>query len=316
MNVVLFHPTLLPPKDYGGVERVVLWLAKGLIELGHRVSVAAYPGSILPPGVQLIPIDPQDRSATAFVKRIPKGTEIVHFMAPPEEECWPLMPCSGLLTVHGNGKPDEKFPKNTVFLSQDHARRHGRKTYVHNGVDPSEYVFDPKGKDQRYLFLSKTSWKVKNLAGAMSLASQADVQLRIAGGNRPYGLRLRSLFSSKFEWVGPVTGKKKADILSRARALIFPVRWPEPFGLVVVEALMSGTPVIAPPIGSLPELIPSEVGKLIELSDVSTWISTLRAGLDRDPEACRSFALSKFHYHVMTQNYVSIYQRCIRGEEL
>ncbi len=316
MKIVLFHPTQLPPRDYGGVERVVLWLAKGLAELGHDVSVGALAGSILPKGVTLIETDPSDPSATGFLKRLPKGTEVVHFMAPPEEAVWASLPCAGVVTIHGNGKPGEIFPKNTVFLSQDHARRHAGAVHVYNGIDPGEYVFEPKLKKSAYLFMARTVWSVKNLRGAIRLCGRAGVPLWVAGGHRPFGPRLRLMLRPGSRWCGPVGGHSKALLLAQAKALIFPVLWPEPFGLAVVEALVSGTPVLASRIGSLPELVPSNVGRLFGPGD-EEWIEWLRReSLPFEPERCRTWVLDHFHYRKMAEGYEQVYRRIVAGDVL
>src|SRR3954449_2896069 len=102
MRIVLFHAALLPPRDYGGVERMVLWLARGLLERGHEVHVAALRGSSLPDGARLIEIDPRAASAMDLLLRLPRGVDIVHFMAPPEKEAIRRIPAPWLLTVHGN----------------------------------------------------------------------------------------------------------------------------------------------------------------------------------------------------------------------
>jgi glycosyltransferase involved in cell wall biosynthesis len=315
MKILLFHPVRLPPKDYGGVERVVLWLAKGLVESGHEVWIGAHPESRLGPGMRLLPFEPGQGSALDLARRLPPGIELVHFMAPPGEAGLRALGCASLLTVHGNGKADEEFPANTVFLSADHARRHGATEFVHNGIDPEDYLFEPGRKDGRYLFLSKTSWGVKNVRGAIRICRRAGVGLRVAGGSRPWDARLAVAFSRQLSWEGPVAGRRKAELLAGAAGLVFPVLWDEPFGLVAAEALMSGTPVLASPRGSLPELIPADVGALP--ASESEWIERLGSGTaDWAPERCRQWALERFHYRVMTANYERIYRRILGGEML
>jgi glycosyltransferase involved in cell wall biosynthesis len=315
MHILLFHPTLLPPRDYGGVERVVLWLAKGLVERGHRVSIAALSGSRLPRGCALIETQRKDYTREELIQHFPKDLDLVHFMAPIQEELWNQLPWPALLTVHGNGKPGEKFPKNTVFLSGDHAKRHGAKEFIYNGIDPAEYRYDPKLKTDQYLFLSKTSWRVKNLAGAMSICKKAKVPLKIAGGNRPWLQHIETWLTPGFTWEGPVHGDRKAELLCQAKGFLFPVLWPEPFGLVVAEALISGTPVIASPLGSLPELIPPGVGAMPRSE--AEWISILKNPvLPWDPEKCRSWAMERFHYLVMSEKYEKTYRKIIQGELL
>lgn len=303
MRVLLFHPSLLPPKDYGGVERVVLWLAKGLIERGHSVTIAAFPGSALPKGVELLPVDPANRSAEILLNtRL--AFDVVHFMAPPESGVIERLGVPSITTIHGNGVPGEIFPKNAVFLSRNHAERHGSNRFVYNGIDPGEFSLERTKKDT-FLFLSKTSWKVKNVKGAIRYASLAGQNLTIAGGERPWGARLRARLAG-FTWVGPVSGEVKAKLLGDAKALLFPVTWNEPFGLVVIEALMSGTPVIASRLGSLPELITSETGVLCGTD--SEFIEALSALKHFDPEACRRHAIQHFSHAVMAENYEKRYK--------
>src|SRR5205085_310550 len=111
--IVLFHPVSLPPKDYGGVERVVLWLAEGLVERGHEVHIAALKGSQLPKGCHLVEVEKGPLSAERLGVLLPSHLDIVHFMAPLAEEVWEGLSFPRLLTVHGNGKEGERFPKNT-----------------------------------------------------------------------------------------------------------------------------------------------------------------------------------------------------------
>ena len=320
MKILIFHPSLLPPKNYGGTERVVLWLTKGLVELGHEVWVGAYEGSILPAGAKLLVIDPRKNSAKDLKDmKVPNGVELIHFMAPLSHQEWEGLRHPAVVTVHGNGKSGERFPKNTVFLSQDHARRHGGTAYIYNGIDPAEYRFEPQLKEDWFLFLSKTSWRVKNLEGAIRICRKAKVPLRIAGGSRPYLTHLKTLLMPGLQWLGPVNGARKAQYLARARALIFPVLWPEPFGLVVAEALVSGTPVLGTRHGSLPELVPSDVGALLgDSEDVDgEWLGLLKTGdLKWDPARCRDWALRKFHYKRMAEDYERVYRRVIAGEYL
>ena len=325
MRIVIHHPVRLPPKDYGGVERVVLWLAEGLVERGHDVFVAASPGSELPHGAHLLPVPAEESSPSRLAARLPEGIDIVHFMAPPGDGVEGGLPCPALTTVHGNGRPGEVFPRNTVFLTRNHAKRHGATAFVHNGIHPNETRFGARSeKGERFLFLSKTSWKVKNVRGAIGYCRRAGVPLTVAGGNRPLGPRLRARMGGWFgsdglEWAGPVAGARKAELLARARALLFPVLWDEPFGLVVIEALMSGTPVIANRRGGLDELISPEVGRLIEPGPRADeeWVDFLAANeITWDPQACRDWAMQRFHFRVMAENYEKTYRRICAGEAL
>jgi glycosyltransferase involved in cell wall biosynthesis len=249
-----------------------------------------------------------------LIPLLPSGPDIVHFMAPPEAPALSRLNAPAVLTVHGNGKPRERFLRNSIFLSADHARRHGAEFFVYNGIDPAEAPFYAGPREDWFLFLSKTSWSVKNLSGAMKMCRSARARLRIAGGMWPLHLRARAWVTRGFRWEGPVGGAHKAELLAHARALLFPVIWPEPFGLVVVEALMAGTPVIAAPLGSLTELVSPEVGALPRTEE--EWLETLSHPFTRDPERCRDWAMSRFHYSIMAANYESAYTRVQRGESL
>ena len=315
MRILIFHPTFLPPRDYGGIERVVLWLTRGLIENGHQVYVAALAGSRVPDGCSLIEAERKAYSAEELSQLFPKGLDIVHFMAPLADKVWSQRTVPALLTVHGNGQCGQIFPKNTVFLSQNHARRHGAEYSIYNGIDPSEYLYRPEFKENWFLFLSKTNWRVKNLLGAMHYCRSAEVSLKIAGGNRPFFQRLQCSMRKSMQWIGPVSGIQKANLLAQAKALIFPVLWPEPFGLVVAEALMSGTPVIASPRGSLVEMIPPDVGFLPQSE--RQWIEGLQGSFENwNPERCRQWALEKFHFIRMAENYEKAYQKVVSGNLL
>jgi glycosyltransferase involved in cell wall biosynthesis len=326
VKILLFHPVLLPPKDYGGVERVVLWLAEGLRDFGHEVTVAALEGSQLPRGVTFLPVSIADRSAESLVSRIPPGTEMVHFHAPPEAGYFRGGVPPSVTTIHGNGKPGEVFAANSIFLSRNHAERHGRKAFVHNGVNPEEFSLAAelgvRKRENSPLFLSKTTLRTKNLRGAMAIARRAGMPLTVAGGNRPLGLRLRSVFSSG-RWLGPISGAAKSRVLAEASALLFPVIWDEPFGLVMVEAMLSGTPVVGSRRGSIPEIVDAASGFVLDLprdkEDIDgfeRWCDALHSAQKLDPAGLRKQAIERFSHHRMAESYLEVYKRVIRGEPL
>jgi glycosyltransferase involved in cell wall biosynthesis len=321
MKIAVFHNQPVPPRDYGGTERVCAWLCQGLVEQGHAVTLLA-PGSRASDvggplaGVRVLGWRREEDAIERLLSLIPDESEVLHSMVPlapaVERELAKRAAIPVLTTIHGNGKPGEVFPEWSVFVSRDHAKRHGSERFVWNGLDPAEFTFNPSSLRSGFAFLSKTSWKVKNLEGAVRMCARAGVPLRIAGGNRPIAARLESWLRPGWSWLGKVAGAVKAAHLAEAKALVFPVLWPEPFGLVVAEALFSGTPVLATPSGSLPELLPASVGRLIDWQDQKAWLETLRqvneGGLGWLPEACREHALEHFHYRRMTQAYVDLYR--------
>lgn len=326
MKIVLFHPVALPPRDYGGVERVVLWLAEGLRDFGHDVTIGALPGSRVPRGTTLLPIEEDARSAAALVERIPTGAEIVHFQAPAEPGYFREDVPPAVTTIHGNGKAGEVFHPNSVFLSRNHAERHGRRAFVYNGVNPEEFALaETLGTTKRKnapLFLSKTTLRTKNLAGAMAIARRAGMPLTVAGGRRPLALRLRGILAGD-RWAGPVAGGLKAKLLAEASALLFPVLWEEPFGLVMVEAMLSGTPVVGSRRGSVPEVVDVASGFVVEpprgpddADGFARWEEALLSAQKLDPTAIRKQAIERFSHHRMAESYLEVYKRVIRGDSL
>jgi glycosyltransferase involved in cell wall biosynthesis len=298
MHVVLVHDARLPVIGYGGTERLVWWIAKGLSEEQCRVTLLCRKGSHCQYAERVVEWQPE-QPAEALVP----DADVFHYFATPGHE--PRAP--HLVTIGGNGKAGETYLPNTVFVSRNHAARHGSSMFVYNGIDPDEYRFEAQKSD--YLaFCAKASWRVKNVDGAISLARKSKRLLRVIGGRRVIrewrGVR----------WEGMLAGAKKADALAKARALLNPIIWNEPFGLAVAEALVSGTPVIASRRGSMPELVSPDVGAICETEreflDAIEHIASIK------PDACRQRALDLFHYRTMVNAYVSLYRRTMDGEQL
>jgi glycosyltransferase involved in cell wall biosynthesis len=312
VKILIYHPVRLPVSHYGGTERVVMWLARNLARQGNEVTLFAAPGSSLPEPLRCL-TDPE-----ALSSRI-NEFDVVHSFTklPPE---WDERTRGRILfTIQGNGQKGERFHRNTVFVSRNHAERHGAKAFVYNGLDPDELLYDAGRRPDRYLFLSKTSLKTKNLRGAARICAQNGRNLWIAGGERPFGLRmetlLRRMIGQDWRWVGSVDQRQKADFLIQGKAMIFPLLWNEPFGLVVTESLVSGTPVLAHPHGSLPELL--EFAPQCLLRTDEDWARALSMDFPLpSPEVCRDWALSRFDHNRMTWSYLKLYERVIAGEAL
>ena len=167
-----------------------------------------------------------------------------------------------------------------------------------------------------FSFPFKNKLESKKFGRGCRYCRAAHVPLKIAGGSRPFLKRLSCFLTPSLQWVGPVSGVQKAQLLSFAKALVFPVIWPEPFGLVVAEAFMSGTPVVASPLGSMIEMVPPSVGILPRSPEewVDAFLKKNHSVLS--PEKCRQWAMEKFHYLKMAAAYEIIYQRVTRGQFL
>ena len=137
MHVALYTHSVVPVRGYGGTQRVVSWLARGLAELGHEVTLLAPAGSQVAEGT-VVELRPRDLAGSRFdlSRFVPESVDILHLHAPLARP--PAQP--NVFTLHGNRSPPSASA-NTIFLSADHAERHGGSAFVYNGVDPSEYTF-------------------------------------------------------------------------------------------------------------------------------------------------------------------------------
>ena len=295
----------IPPYGYGGTQRMVYWLGKALIELGHQVTLIANAQSYIP-GAELRALPDDEKDPRAWLRLIPDSTDLVHFHEPP------TAPVNRpfLVTVHGNGQPGEQFIPNTVFVSRRHAANHGACHFVYNGLDPGEYSFAEQREDYA-VFLAKASWPVKNLHGAVQVAHRARLELRVLG-SRNWPVNLQRLLPPirGVRYYGMIGGQKKRELLARARCLIFPVRWHEPFGIGLIEALVSGCYVAATPYGSLPEIVTSEAGVLSAQAD--ELVEAVNSPQRFNPLACRDRVLRGGFTHLdCARGYLNYYERIL-----
>jgi glycosyltransferase involved in cell wall biosynthesis len=308
MKICFVCDTRLPAKKYGGTERVVEWLVMEFVKMGHDIVLVALTGTSIPE-VTCIAADSHQEALLA----IPCDVDIVHFHAWPPKSDFAL---PWLYTLHGNAQDISLLPKNTVFISRNHRERHQGKVFVYNGVNPAEFVFREQKKDY-LLFLSLIRRKDKGAARAMKLARRYGVQTVFAGGTRMDLLKsggFMESFHPMLHFVGKVSGSAKAEYFANAKALLFPINWEEPFGLVLIESLMSGTPVIATPRGAVPELITSDVGALF--TDDDLFGDALERALGCSPKVCRDWAVTHFSSSVCAANYFTLYERILSGEHV
>ena len=306
MRVAIVHPGVIPPSTYGGIERVVFWLAKALAARGHAVTLVAARGSRAP-GATVQVIDP----ARPMLAQLPAADVIHFFTHPPGGVGAPY-----INTVQGNLPAGVAVDRNTNFVSRDHARRHGSDAFVYNGLDPAEYGPVDWARPRDYVhFLGKAAWRVKNVTGAIAVARRAGRRLLVLGGTRlNFSMGFRLTLDPRVRFAGMVGGAEKNRLLNGSGALVFPVRWHEPFGIAITESLYFGCPVFATPYGSLPELVPPHLGCLS--NDADELARALRAIGDFDPKACHQWVMDNFTAETMTDRYIALYQRVMNGELL
>ncbi|MEQ8303533.1 MAG: glycosyltransferase [Cyclobacteriaceae bacterium] len=307
MNIVLVLGAVFPVSKYGGIERVVWYLAQSLSKQGHAVTLLAKAGSECP-FAKVIFIDERKD----WNEQIPATADIVHFHFDPDANIEKPV----VYTIHENAPASSTFHKNTIFVSQNHAKRYNAQAYVYNGMNWDEYPGAILNNERQYFhFLGAARWRVKNLKGAIKVARQSKQELHVLGGNRlNFSMGFRLTLSPKIKFHGMVDDEAKAKVLNKSRGLIFPVRWNEPFGIAITESLYFGCPIFGTPYGSLPELVKVDVGFLSSSSkELSEQIANYK---HYRPVRCYEYARDVFNADAMARQYLEKYEKVLNGEEL
>ena len=284
-------------------------LMKGLAELGHEVYY------LLPRGAS-IPLPYGAKLVTQPVW----DADILHTISDRDEKlvrAWEARGRPWVATCHidmrTRGMSQRPATDNSIFVSRTLARLHGRTRCVLNGIDPDDYLYSETKRDY-FLFMSSMDWEMKKgLDIAVSLAARFKLKLVVAGTGNNYHriMRITGLCrQTGAEYVGDVRGKRKAELLAGAKAFLFPTRVDEAFGLGMVEALMSGTPVICSDKGACPELITRDVGFVCHYE--RDYVDAIRRIGEISPQTCREKAMREFHYLRMAKDYISEYEKEIK----
>lgn len=300
MKVLLVCDQKIPALLYGGTERIVWWLGKELVNQGHQVTFLTGKGSYCDFADVLIYNPDQDLES-----QIPDNIDIVHAHFPLNK---PISKKPYITTLHSNSSALEERDVNTVFISKNHAKRHGSNVFVYNGLDFNEYgPVDWNIKREHLLFLGKASRSKKNIKGCIKIARALNEDLAVIGGR---GLPFRKHIKYK----GFIGGEKKNKVINQSKALLFPVIWHEPFGLAIVESLYFGAPAFGSEYGSLPELIIPEVGFVS--NSYKELISAAKNYNEYDRKKCNQYVCDIFSVKNMTDRYIDIYHRVLNGEQL
>jgi glycosyltransferase involved in cell wall biosynthesis len=330
----------VPPKFYGGTERVVSYLTEELVRLGHEVTLFASGDSVT--SARLVPCCPTalrlapgciDMLAhhVVMLERVFSARDrfdVIHFHV--DYVHFPLSRIyrpAHLTTLHGRlDIPDlvplyREFPEMPVVSISDSQRAPlpwiKWAGTVRHGLPPDLHPLMPG--DGGYLaFVGRVSPE-KRLDRAVEIARRSGLPLRIAAkvdpADREYFERdIRPLLDDpNVLYLGELSEAEKADLIGHALALLFPVDWPEPFGLVMIEAMICGTPTIAWRNGSVPEVIEPEVSGLIvdSLDEAVEAVGRVR-GLSR--AGCRAAFLARFTSERMAREYVALYEHVASGE--
>lgn len=329
----------VPPALYGGTERVVHYLTEALLRLGCEVTLFAAGDSrssarLVPCAPRALRLDPAVRDQLphhiAMLRTVRDQADrfdLIHFHID-----WLHYPAFAdrlprtLTTLHGRlDLPDLKavyraYPE-APLVSVSHAQRAplaglglNWAATVHHGLPADLYRASSRGGDH-LLFLGRISPE-KRPDRAIRIAALAGLPLRIAAKvdavDRAYHEReIAPLIAAHgVEFLGEVDDAGKQRLLAEARALLFPIDWPEPFGLVMIEAMACGTPVIAWRCGSVPEVVEHGVTGFIVASEQEAAEAARRAGmLDRGRIRARFEA--RFTADRMARDYLAVYSRLL-----
>ena len=328
----------VPPRLYGGTERIVSYLTEELVRLGHDVTLFASGDSITsaeltPCCTRALRLDPTVRDTIPhFMLMIDKVREraeefdVLHFHI--DLFHFPLfrsLAARTLTTLHGRQDLGDLKPFYSRFgemplvsISNDQRKPLPHANFVatiHHGI-PSE-LHRPSFEQGSYLaFLGRISPE-KRPDRAIRIARAAGVPLKIAAKvdkvDEDYFRNdiLPLIDGPDVEFIGEINEREKTKFLSEAAALLFPVDWPEPFGLVMIEAMACGTPVLAFRCGSIPEIIEDGVtGKVVYSEEEA--IAALPAVFSYDRRAVWRRFEERFTSARMAKDYVSIYSRLLK----
>ena len=349
MKIALIAPVeeSVPPQKYGGTERVVDLLAKELVKLGHDVTLFASGDSKTTAklvvcskySVRTMPaannstlrraLNLQGLSkALDYIKK--HDFDIIH-----NHFGWEFLLFSNLTnsahvtTLHGslNKKLEPTvykmhgcYKKSPVISISNSQRKHSPcLNYVgtvYNGIDLDHFDFNEKPKD--YLAFLGRIHPQKGPDKAIEIAKKTNHKLIMAAKIDPidyqyFVKKVKPLIDNKqIVYIGEVNQKKKINLLKNAKALISPITWDEPFGMVNIESLACGTPVITINRGSIPEILNKKVAFLCK--DTEEMIKKVSKINEIDRKECRRHVENHFSSKLMAQNYLKIYKKIINEQ--
>jgi glycosyltransferase involved in cell wall biosynthesis len=327
-----------PPPAYGGIEQVVALQARGLAEAGHDVTLVAAPGSRVE-GVRLLAplteLPAMIGHASDEWRHVLPASELVEECDVVIDHSGPLGallaglgPSAALHVVHGPLDDTmlpvyralaRRVPRLRLVAISEGQRRLGPDLpfagVCHNGIEVGGMPFRREPGDH-LLFLGRMS-PDKGADDAIRIARAAGLPLVIAAKCREpeerayFARHVEPHLGADVTWVGEVGGARKLELLAGARALVFPIRWEEPFGMVMIEAMACGTPVLATPRGSVPEVVADGVTGFVREGPAALAEAAGRLG-EIDRRACRRRVAERFSAEAMTAAYERVIAATLR----
>jgi glycosyltransferase involved in cell wall biosynthesis len=345
MKIAQIAPLMesVPPRLYGGTERIVSYLADELVRLGHEVTLFASADSITAAELvgcasTALRLDSNVRDPIPYymlmldrVRRLAKGFDILHFHI--DQFHFPLfrrMADRTVTTLHGRQDAPDLKPLYLGFgemplvsISDDQRRPIAKANFVatvHHGIPANLYapIYNPRGG--YVAFLGRISPE-KRPDRAIRIARTLGIPLKIAAkvdkvDEAYFREKIAPLLNDPgVEFIGEINERRKTEFLGEAQALLFPIDWPEPFGLVMIEAMACGTPVLAFRQGSVSEIIDQGVtGAIVDTVDEAVRMLPQVIALDR--RAVRRRFEQRFSSARMAQDYVAVYRSLFKQSSI
>jgi glycosyltransferase involved in cell wall biosynthesis len=338
MKILLISPPWIrvPPKGYGGIEWVVALLSDELQKKGHEVVLFATGDSDTRANLKYVFQEGMtskmgqalfDSMQVSSAFKIANDFDIVHdhsgFLAVAFHY---LIKTPMLHTLHGAFNEEttmfySSFKNGVYYNAISEYQRNclpdlNYVDTVYNAIDIHNYPFSVKKQD--YLILVSRVCADKGTHIAIDIAKKMGERLILVGKVDPvdrkyYEETIRPLIDGdQIVFMGEVSEEDKRDLLKSAKCFVFPIQWPEPFGLVMAEALACGTPVVAMRNGSSPEVVKdSRVGIIVD--SLEEMPDAIRRTSQIDPKICREYVVDNFSPEIMAENYIKNYSRILEN---